>query len=143
MGVSAPAETQARLLELAACDLALQRVEVSLRTLPETLHIPTLEAAVDEIKGRKHEAMIEKENIQAELSRAESDVQLVESRILTDEERLVHTASAKDAQGLGHELESLRKRRSSESGLATHCSEKGGNNNQKGETQCVAMSTTL
>lgn len=112
MGVSAPAETQARLLDLAACDLALQRVEVSLRTLPETLHIPTLEAAVDEIKGRKHEAMIEKENIQAELSRAESDVQLVESRILTDEERLVHTASAKDAQGLGHELESLRKRRS-------------------------------
>ena len=51
MGVSAPAETQARLLDLAACDLALQRVELSLRTLPETLHIPTLEAAVDEIKG--------------------------------------------------------------------------------------------
>jgi hypothetical protein len=36
--------------------------------LPETLHIPTLEAAVEEIKGRKHDAMVEKENIQAELT---------------------------------------------------------------------------
>jgi hypothetical protein len=80
--------------------------------LPETLHIPTLEAAVEEIKSRRHDAMIEKENIQAELTRAESDVTLVEARIQKDEERLTHTSSAKDAQGLEHELESLRKRRS-------------------------------
>jgi predicted nucleic acid-binding Zn-ribbon protein len=80
--------------------------------LPETLHIPTLEAAVEEIKSRRHDAMIQKENIQAELTRAESDVTLVEARIQKDDERLTHTSSAKDAQGLEHELESLRKRRS-------------------------------
>ncbi|MDA8887005.1 hypothetical protein N9I02_00560 [Pontimonas sp.] len=112
MGVTAPPELQARLLDLAACDLATQRAAASLRSLPETLHIPTLEAAVEEIKSRRHDAMIEKENIQAELTRAESDVTLVEARIHKDDERLTHTSSAKDAQGLEHELESLRKRRS-------------------------------
>ena len=56
--------------------------------------------------------MVEKENIQAELTRAESDVQLVEARIQKDDERLTQTSSAKDAQGLDHELETLRKRRS-------------------------------
>ena len=62
MGVTAPPELQARLLDLAACDLAIQREAANLRSLPETLHIPTLEAAVEEIKSRRHDAMIEKEN---------------------------------------------------------------------------------
>jgi predicted nucleic acid-binding Zn-ribbon protein len=37
---------------------------------------------------------------------------MVEKRIATDKERLEHTASAKDAQGLEHELQSLMGRRS-------------------------------
>lgn len=112
MAVTASPEAQARLLDLASCDLELQRVASRLASLPETLHIPTLESAVDELKGRKHDALVERESIQAELTRAESDVELVEARIAKDEQRLVHTASAKDAQGLEHELESLRQRRS-------------------------------
>jgi predicted nucleic acid-binding Zn-ribbon protein len=112
VAVTASPEIQARLLDVAACDLEIQRASTALRGLSDTLHIPTLEAALDEIKGRLHDALVEKETIQAELTRAESDVQLVESRIAQDEERLVHTASAKDAQGLEHELESLKKRRS-------------------------------
>ena len=112
MAVTASPEIQARLLDLAACDLAIQRASVALRGLSDSLHIPTLEAALEDIRGRLHEALVEKESIQAELTRAESDVELVESRIAQDEERLVHTASAKDAQGLEHELDSLKKRRS-------------------------------
>lgn len=112
MAVTASPEIQARLLDLAACDLAIQRASVALRGLSDSLHIPTLEAALEAIRGRVHEALVEKESIQAELTRAESDVELVESRIAQDEERLVHTASAKDAQGLEHELDSLKKRRS-------------------------------
>ncbi|MDA9786727.1 hypothetical protein N9C74_01695 [Pontimonas sp.] len=112
MGVSAPAAVQAKLLELAECDLALARARRALSVLPETLHIPTLEAAVDDIRGRKHDAMVETESIRAELARAESDVQMVEARIQKDSDRLVHTASAKDAQGLEHELATLRTRRS-------------------------------
>lgn len=112
MALRAPAAAQAQLLDLAQCDLALARARHSLSTLPENLHIPTLEAATEDIKGRKHDAMVDKESIHAELKRAESDVELVEGRITKDSERLVHTASAKDAQGLEHELETLRRRRS-------------------------------
>jgi predicted nucleic acid-binding Zn-ribbon protein len=50
--------------------------------------------------------------VQSELSRAESDVSLVDARIAKDSERLSQTSSAKDAQGLEHELESLAARKS-------------------------------
>jgi uncharacterized protein len=112
MALSAPAEKQALLLELADCDVTLSRANAALSSLRKTLHIDTLESAVEEIKSRRHDALIELEGIRAELSRAESDVEIVEARIAKDTERLEHTSSAKDAQGLEHELESLRQRRS-------------------------------
>jgi hypothetical protein len=111
MGLSAPAEKQALLLDLVACDLSTARAHTALSNLVATLHIGTLEAAVEEIKSRRHDVLIESEGMRAELARAESDVQVVEARIAKDTERLEHTSSVKDAQGLEHELESLRKRR--------------------------------
>jgi len=110
--VRAPAEIQALLLELAECDLALARAHAQLSKLAETLGIPELERTIESLKQDRHEALIEREAIEAELSRAESDVELVEARIARDTERLSQTASAKDAQGLEHELASLRARRS-------------------------------
>jgi uncharacterized protein len=112
MALTAPPEVQAQLLTLADIDLAIARTTAARAALAQTLHIPTLRAAVEEIKGSRHEAFIERERIKAELERAESDVQVVDKRIATDEERLAHTSSVKDAQGLEHELESLRTRRS-------------------------------
>lgn len=112
MALSAPAEKQALLLELADCDVSLSRAHAALSSLRKTLHIDTLEAAVEEIKSRRHDALIELEGIRAELARAESDVEIVEARIAKDTERLQNTSSPKDAQGLEHELESLRQRRS-------------------------------
>jgi predicted nucleic acid-binding Zn-ribbon protein len=112
MALSAPPEVQARLLELADFDRALTRAAATQAALSDTLHIPSLTAAVEELKGRRHAAFVELEGIRAELARAESDVSMVEKRIATDKERLEHTASAKDAQGLEHELQSLMGRRS-------------------------------
>ncbi len=112
MALSAPPEVQARLLELADYDRAVTRAKATGAALSETLHIPSLTAAVEELRGRRHEAFVELEGIRSELSRAESDVAMVEKRIATDQERLEHTASAKDAQGLEHELQSLIGRRS-------------------------------
>jgi uncharacterized protein len=112
MGITAPAEKQALLLELAECDLSISRGQAALRNLATSLHIPTLVAAVEEIKSRKHEVFIETEGIKAELARAESDVQLVEARIAKDQERLTTTTSPKDAAGLEHEVSSLIARRS-------------------------------
>lgn len=112
MALSAPPEVQARLLELADYDRSLVRAKATQASLAETLHIPSLTAAVEELKARRHDAFVELEGIRAELARAESDVAMVEKRIATDKERLEHTASAKDAQGLEHELQSLIGRRS-------------------------------
>lgn len=111
MTLSAPAATQALLLELAACDLTLQRSRATLRELATTLQISALEERVDATKTARHDAFVEVEGIKAELVRAESDVDVVEKRIASDTQRLSQTSSAKDAQGLEHELESLRKRR--------------------------------
>ena len=111
MTLSAPAATQALLLDLASCDLALQRCRATLRDLATTLHIAALEERVDAAKTARHDAFVEVEGMKAELVRAESDVEVVEKRIASDTERLSQTSSAKDAQGLEHELESLQKRR--------------------------------
>jgi predicted nucleic acid-binding Zn-ribbon protein len=110
MALSAPPEKQALLLVLAEHDVSLRRAQATLTKLPETLHITTLSSAVEEIRGRRHDVFIEQESIRAELTRAESDVELVQKRIASDTERLLETSSAKDAQGLNHELESLRTR---------------------------------
>jgi predicted nucleic acid-binding Zn-ribbon protein len=112
MALTAPPEKQALLLELAQCDVALSRATQQLKGLAEALHIPTLVAAVEEIKSRRHDVFIELEGVRSELARSEADVKVVEARMAKDSERLAHTASAKDAQGLEHELESLAKRRS-------------------------------
>lgn len=112
MTLRAPAEKQALLLDLAECDLTIQRTHQQLAKLAATLGIPELQAALEERKLAAHEALIELEAIRSELARAESDVAIVEARIEKDTERLTHTSSAKDAQGLEHELQSLRQRRS-------------------------------
>ncbi len=112
MALSASPEVQAKLLDMADYDRALNRATATQATLADTLHIPGLTAAVEELRGRRHEAFVELEGIRSELARAESDVVIVDKRIATDKERLEHTASAKDAQGLEHELQSLTGRRS-------------------------------
>jgi hypothetical protein len=110
--LSASPQDQAALLEVAEYDVALTRAAATLRGLPEALSIGTLEKAIDEIKSRRHDAMVEVEGIRSELARAMSDVELVEARIAKNTERLATTSSAKDAQGLEHEETSLRRRRS-------------------------------
>jgi predicted nucleic acid-binding Zn-ribbon protein len=112
VALSASPEVQAKLLDMADYDRALNRATATQATLADTLHIPGLTAAVEELRGRRHEAFVELEGIRSELARAESDVVIVDKRIATDKERLEHTASAKDAQGLEHELQSLTGRRS-------------------------------
>jgi predicted nucleic acid-binding Zn-ribbon protein len=112
MGITAPTHKQALLLDLVDCDVSLSRARSAVKNLAESLHIPTLVSATEEIKARRHDVLIETEGVKAELARAESDVQVVEARILRDQERLATTSSAKDAAGLEHEVSSLLNRRS-------------------------------
>ena len=101
---------QKRLLELQALDLRLARVAATLRKLPEEERVEQAEQAVAAARATQREALHALEELQAELSRAENDVELVEKRIAQDQERSEHTSSAKDAVGLEHELATLRER---------------------------------
>lgn len=101
---------QKRLLDLQDLDVKLARVGATLKKLPEHERVEQAEAALATARATQRDALHALEELQAELSRAENDVELVEKRISKDQERSEHTSSAKDAVGLEHELATLRER---------------------------------
>lgn len=101
---------QARLLELQDLDNHLRQIQSKSKNLPEAAAVADLEAEVAQAKATQRDALGVVDELKAEMSRAESDVALVEQRIAKDTERSQHTSSAKDAQGLEHEIQSLKER---------------------------------
>lgn len=101
---------QKRLLDLQDLDVKLARAAATLKKLPEQERVDQAEAALAAARATEREGLHALEELQAELSRAENDVELVEKRIAQDQERSEHTSSAKDAVGLEHELATLRER---------------------------------
>ena len=101
---------QKRLLDLQDLDVKLARTAATLKKLPEQERVDEAEAALAAARATEREGLHALEELQAELSRAENDVELVEKRIAQDQERSEHTSSAKDAVGLEHELATLRER---------------------------------
>lgn len=104
-----PADQQ-KLLELHAEDTHLAQIAAKRRTLPEADIVAELERQLAESKQAQRDHLSRVDELKAELARAESDVALVEARIHKDADRLVHVTSPKDAQGLEHELATLRER---------------------------------
>ena len=101
---------QKRLLDLQDLDVKLARAAATLKKLPEQERVDQAEAALAAARATEREGLHALEELQAELSRAENDVELVEKRIAQDQERSEQTSSAKDAVGLEHELATLRER---------------------------------
>jgi len=101
---------QAKLMELQELDNHLAQVTKKANTLPEATVLDELTTQLSAAKEAQREALALVDEITAEMKRAESDVELVEARIAKDTERLDQSTSAKDAQGLEHELNSLRER---------------------------------
>ena len=101
---------QAKLMELQELDNHLAQVTKKANTLPEATVLDELTTQLSAAKEAQREALAVVDEITAEMKRAESDVELVEARIAKDTERLDQSTSAKDAQGLEHELQSLRER---------------------------------
>ncbi len=101
---------QEKLLDLHELDVQLGRTAGVLRLLPEQQRVDQAEAAVQSCRASQREALRTVDDLRAELTRAENDVELVEKRIATDQERSSQTTSAKDATGLEHEIATLRER---------------------------------
>jgi len=110
--VKAAPEHQAALIELGRIDTDLVRVAKTLQSLPAKTVAADAEAELREARERLRLAQEDVDGFQLDLRRAESDVELVEKRIAQDNDRLQATTSAKDAQGLEHELETLMARKS-------------------------------
>jgi predicted nucleic acid-binding Zn-ribbon protein len=109
--VKADPSRQRALLELQTLDTTLAQLEHRRSTLPEHARLAELESAVSATQSALVLARTEHEDLQRELRKADADVQLVRDRAERDRQRLqAGSGSAKDLQGIQHELESLARR---------------------------------
>lgn len=112
MALTAPPETQARLLDLQAIDTRLTQLARREQALPERAALDAILAERAPLAADLTSTRGTLEDAEAELRRVESDVAVVEARIARDGERMLQTSSAKDASAFEHEIETLRKRQS-------------------------------
>jgi uncharacterized protein len=108
--VKASPADQNELLRLQAADTRLAQLDHSVATLPQAKELSALQPEVEAIRSRWIAATGELEDARTELTRVESDVEVVEARIKRDNDRVQQTASVKDVQALEAELASLAKR---------------------------------
>lgn len=102
---------QKQLLSLQAVDTTVAQLNHRTKNLPQNAEIAQLRTQLDALRGRLATETGTLDDTRAELSRLESDVQLVEARVARNTERLQQTASAKDVQAFEQELASLKRRR--------------------------------
>ncbi|MEF2977943.1 zinc ribbon domain-containing protein [Subtercola sp. YIM 133946] len=110
--MKAPVSEQRSLLELQAADTRLAQLNHRARSLPQQKRLDELAAQIGGVSHRMAQVNGELEDAQLEISRVESDVEVVAARLARDRGRLETSSSAKDIQGLEHEIASLEKRRS-------------------------------
>ena len=105
-------QDQKRLLELVDLDLSLVRNAADRAKLQSATAISEASEKALALSDQLIDARNRVGDLELELKRSENDLELVENRIAKDNERLSSTSSAKDAQGIEHELTSLAKRKS-------------------------------
>ncbi|KQZ07922.1 DNA-binding protein [Microbacterium sp. Root53] len=103
---------QLLLLDVADIDRRLAQAEHARKNPPQAARVQELIAQRTTL-GRELAARAgARDDLRTELKRIEADVEVVSARRARDAERLASTSSAKDAQGLEHEIASLDRRRS-------------------------------
>jgi len=109
--VKANLQDQKRLLELVDLDLSLVRNAADRAKLQSATAISEASEKALALSDQLIDARNRVGDLELELKRSENDLELVENRIAKDNERLSSTSSAKDAQGIEHELTTLAKRK--------------------------------
>jgi predicted nucleic acid-binding Zn-ribbon protein len=103
---------QKQLLAIAACDVELARISNSRKNAQAETELESTSANCLRLSDELIDARNAVGELEMELTRAEADLELVANRISKDNQLLVTTSSAKDAQGIEHELTSLGTRKS-------------------------------
>ena len=110
MALKAAPGDQALLLDLQAIDTKLQQLDHRAKILPEHAVLLQLAAEAETVRLSLAEQSGAVEDVKIELARVESDVQVVETRVARDSDRLQSSSSVKDVAALEQELVSLAKR---------------------------------
>jgi predicted nucleic acid-binding Zn-ribbon protein len=110
--VKANLQDQKRLLELVQFDLDLVKNSSDRAKLLAASDIQIASEKALALSDQLIDARNKVGDLELELKRSENDLELVENRIAKDNQRLSTTSSAKDAQGIEHELTTLAKRKS-------------------------------
>jgi uncharacterized protein len=111
--VNAESARQLRLLDLQAIDTRLDQIVHARTHLPQLAELADLQGKARLIDDQLVRSRTELGDVQREVAKAESDVQLVRDRAARDQARLdAGTGSAKDLQAIQHELTSLARRQS-------------------------------
>lgn len=110
--MKASPSNQRQILDIQNFDFSIATLKNKAANLPEIAEINKLTIRSNNARDLRIAAQTEASDVQRELTRAEGDVEQVVSRITRDEARLNSgTGSAKDLEGLTHEVETLNKRR--------------------------------
>jgi predicted nucleic acid-binding Zn-ribbon protein len=111
--LKADTSRQWRLLDLQALDTRLDQIGHRRATLPELDELRRLEAAASAMDDDLVRAQTALGDVQREIGKADSDVQLVRERSARDQARMqAGQGTAKDMQALQHEVDSLARRQS-------------------------------
>jgi predicted nucleic acid-binding Zn-ribbon protein len=110
--VKANLQDQKHLLELVQIDLDLVKNASDRAKLLAATDVQIASERALALSDQLIDARNKFGDLELELKRSENDLELVETRITKDQERLATTSSSKDAQGIEHELATLKKRKS-------------------------------
>ena len=111
--LKADTSRQWRLLDLQALDTRLDQIAHRKATLPELAELRVLDAEVHAVNDDLIRAKTALNDVQREITKADTDVQLVRERSIRNQARMdAGQGTAKDMQALQHEVDSLARRQS-------------------------------
>jgi uncharacterized protein len=111
--LKADTSRQWRLLDLQALDTRLDQIAHRKATLPELAQLRVLDAEISAVNDDLVRAKTALNDVQREITKADTDVQLVRERSIRNQARMdAGQGTAKDMQALQHEVDSLARRQS-------------------------------
>jgi predicted nucleic acid-binding Zn-ribbon protein len=109
--MKASQQQQETLLELSQIDLQIRRNALATEALVNGTEIESARSELMKLSEELLNGRNALDALEIELKRAAEDLNLVEERILKDNQRLDQSSNPKDIQGIQHELASLAKRK--------------------------------
>lgn len=108
--IIASEKQQALLLEVGNLDLAISRAGAELAVAEQSATVDSLRNALLATSESLLQAHAASENLQSEIKKVASDVELVEARIVRDNEKAKQVSSEREQKAVNQELDSLKAR---------------------------------